>query len=398
MGERVTPKVIAIANHDTVDATMEVVWSSSDPSIVSGDTSGLTAIRPGVVQSVARFDTLQTQPLWIVSRLPAPFTLSATSEDTVVLKETEFVVSVQAESGKTRIPVENLYSWEASGTVLAERTSPTSFIAHETGSGSILFGLEDETTTVHFTSAEPGDFDLDGTLTTADILRLIHIALEIPPSPEDYEWIGADSNQDNVVDVVDLVALIDQLIGNPTNTKPQPMATISWEQVGTTLHVSGSSASFLVVELDEAGSAFSTGLHSEGAAKLWVLRPDAGGGIGLPILVNVTGRVMGVHGSTYPAGQVDRPIPRSLKSFPNPFNAQTIVSFAISTHSDLTLDIYSVLGQRVARLAEGLHNAGKYRISWNGQDDGNTRLGSGVYLAQLTTNTRTETVRMVLLQ
>lgn len=70
------------------------------------------------------------------------------------------------------------------------------------------------------------------------------------------------------------------------------------------------------------------------------------------------------------------------QNYPNPFNPSTVISFQIPVHSLVTLTVFNILGEKVASLASGHHEAGRYDYYW----DGRTTTGvasSGVYLYRL---------------
>jgi hypothetical protein len=79
--------------------------------------------------------------------------------------------------------------------------------------------------------------------------------------------------------------------------------------------------------------------------------------------------------------------------YPNPFNAQATISFSVSAEDWVTLKIYDVVGQEVARLAEGRFAAGDYRREFSGGG-----LSSGIYMAELTLGDRRELRKLVLLR
>lgn len=61
------------------------------------------------------------------------------------------------------------------------------------------------------------------------------------------------------------------------------------------------------------------------------------------------------------------------KVYPNPFNAATTIEIAVPIASKLTLEVYDILGRRVALLESGLVSAGLAQYSWGGT------AASGVY-------------------
>jgi hypothetical protein len=68
---------------------------------------------------------------------------------------------------------------------------------------------------------------------------------------------------------------------------------------------------------------------------------------------------------------------------PNPFNPQTQLSYYLPEASQVKVDIYNVLGQKVRDLFEGHQNAGTHILIWNGRDNSGKQLSSGVYLYRL---------------
>jgi cytochrome c peroxidase len=60
----------------------------------------------------------------------------------------------------------------------------------------------------------------------------------------------------------------------------------------------------------------------------------------------------------------------------NPFNPNTEFSFAVAQEQLVIIDVYNLLGQKVAGLVNTVYPAGTYRVGFSGQD-----LPSGVYLA-----------------
>jgi hypothetical protein len=80
-------------------------------------------------------------------------------------------------------------------------------------------------------------------------------------------------------------------------------------------------------------------------------------------------------------------------SYPNPFNAATSISYNLPAASDVSLDIYDILGRKVGTLASGHQEAGPHHVVWNAGDT-----PSGVYFYRLKAGERTETNRMLLLK
>lgn len=83
---------------------------------------------------------------------------------------------------------------------------------------------------------------------------------------------------------------------------------------------------------------------------------------------------------------------------PNPFNAQTAISYQLPRAGEVELIIYNIAGQRVKELVARKQSAGRHQILWNGTDDAGRPVGSGVYFYRLSTDTWARTRRMLLLK
>jgi len=80
-------------------------------------------------------------------------------------------------------------------------------------------------------------------------------------------------------------------------------------------------------------------------------------------------------------------------NYPNPFNVSTTISYTLPYQSNVTLDIYDILGRKVETLNNGNQSAGSHSIIWNA--DG---FSSGVYFYKLTAGEYKHTQKMMLLK
>ena len=85
-------------------------------------------------------------------------------------------------------------------------------------------------------------------------------------------------------------------------------------------------------------------------------------------------------------------------NYPNPFNSDTVIGFALPVAEEVELAVYNVAGQRVATLVQGLRPSGVYNVRWDGRSDDGQPLASGVYLYRLRTHSREQTQRLLLLR
>lgn len=96
------------------------------------------------------------------------------------------------------------------------------------------------------------------------------------------------------------------------------------------------------------------------------------------------------------------PLPKKftlLGNFPNPFNPETKIEFSVPEQERYSIEIFNVLGQSVKVLADNeIANEGTNQISWNGTDEHNSLVPSGVYFYKITFGNETKVSKMLLLK
>jgi hypothetical protein len=93
------------------------------------------------------------------------------------------------------------------------------------------------------------------------------------------------------------------------------------------------------------------------------------------------------------------PVHTALKTnYPNPFNPITKISFDLSKDSNVQINVYNIRGQRVKTLTDAFHKAGSHSVIWNGTDNANRAVGSGVYFYKMTADDFNDTRKMILLK
>jgi len=97
---------------------------------------------------------------------------------------------------------------------------------------------------------------------------------------------------------------------------------------------------------------------------------------------------------SFSEGETDLPSEFALLSnYPNPFNASTVIEYQLPTSSSVKLEVYNLLGSKVATLVNGEQEAGYKSVTW-----GASEVSSGVYFYKLTAGDYTETRRMMLVK
>lgn len=101
-------------------------------------------------------------------------------------------------------------------------------------------------------------------------------------------------------------------------------------------------------------------------------------------------------GLVKPPAQTSAGLPGSFvlnEAYPNPFNTQCLITFAIPKESKVTIEVFNILGQEVATLLDEMRQAGEHSVVFNASG-----ISSGVYFYRLSAGDYSETKSMILLK
>ncbi len=84
-------------------------------------------------------------------------------------------------------------------------------------------------------------------------------------------------------------------------------------------------------------------------------------------------------------------------NYPNPFNPSTMIPYQLPTAMYVRLEVFNILGQRVATLVDGEQPAGFHTASWDATDAAGEAVAAGVYLYRLSGDEAEITRSMVLI-
>ncbi len=101
--------------------------------------------------------------------------------------------------------------------------------------------------------------------------------------------------------------------------------------------------------------------------------------------------------------QTDSQIPEAFslsQNYPNPFNPSTTIEFGVPAGAShmVTLKIYNMLGQTVKVLINEPMPPGRHSIVWNGLDDFNRPIASGVYFYRMQAGDVTQVKKLILMK
>ena len=199
------------------------------------------------------------------------------------------------------------------------------------------------------------DVNEDGSINKTDLLLVVvNIGVDPPTIPR------ADVNRDGRITVADLQLVIDNLDDPTTATAP-----ILAKDVSMVFN-----PKLLYAELNHVG----TEAQAFSAAIALLQR----------LLANI-----------HPQKT------QLLANYPNPFNPETWLPYQLANDAEVTIRIYSSTGQLVRQLDIGFQQAGYYigkarAAYWDGRNDLDERLASGVYFFQLSAGDFTATRKMLI--
>jgi len=113
------------------------------------------------------------------------------------------------------------------------------------------------------------------------------------------------------------------------------------------------------------------------------LRSDPGGG----------------RGMAEQGGATEQPAQLALlPNSPNPFNPETVFTFALPQAGHVTLGVYDLAGRLVRTLVDGPLSEGWQAVTWDGRGNRGQRVASGVYFCRLEVGTRSLSRKVVVLK
>ncbi len=101
-------------------------------------------------------------------------------------------------------------------------------------------------------------------------------------------------------------------------------------------------------------------------------------------------------GGAVSVGEDDRTIPTGIQlsqNYPNPFNPTTNISFNLPQASQVSITVYTVMGQKVGTISNEMFAAGQHTVTWDAAG-----LASGTYMYRLSADNFSATRKMTLLK
>ena len=87
---------------------------------------------------------------------------------------------------------------------------------------------------------------------------------------------------------------------------------------------------------------------------------------------------------------------RLIGNYPNPFNPTTTIIFNLDKRENVKVEIFNHLGERIRTITEAELSPGENRVFWNGSNDDNNFVSSGIYIYKISTNSKSLFGKMIL--
>lgn len=89
---------------------------------------------------------------------------------------------------------------------------------------------------------------------------------------------------------------------------------------------------------------------------------------------------------------------RLLQNYPNPFNPETTIEYELPEKANVQINIFNGIGQLVKTFTPGSQPPGQHRLVWNGKNDKDQSLPSGLYYYQIKAGSFSDIRKMLLLK
>ena len=245
----------------------------------------------------------------------------------------------------------------------------------------------------------PGDLNNDESINILDVITLANMVLGTTEPTS-----SADINNDGGLNILDIITLVNMILNGRSIDNIQNIGNKAFiHQEGQVISLSANgNVAGIQMKIDAENiiineelklnvqSAFNNGIHniliygingetiSGNKIKLFTISGEYT--ISEVIIANILSNAMDVSLS-------EKILPNTFvleQNYPNPFNPSTNINFTIGSEEIINLNIYDLNGRLIKSLINNSNlNVGKYSIIWNGTNNNEVSVPSGMYFYKL---------------
>ncbi|MBD3386173.1 T9SS type A sorting domain-containing protein [candidate division KSB1 bacterium] len=89
---------------------------------------------------------------------------------------------------------------------------------------------------------------------------------------------------------------------------------------------------------------------------------------------------------------------RVMQNYPNPFNPSTLLSYRLERDGYVEIAVFNLHGERIKTLERGFQRAGEHSVGWDGCDNENVSVASGLYLIRVHTRNHEKIIKAMRLR
>jgi len=246
----------------------------------------------------------------------------------------------------------------------------------------VIESMEVQTEFVGFAEGEcthDGDVTGDSATNVLDVVAIVQAVIGNSELTED-QACRADINQDNTVNVLDVVAIVQSIVNGRDGA---PASSVEFIRTSQGLEMNANGVVDAVQLTLSHGDNFSIDLTDnafvaeystkDNQTTLMVVAPE-GNEIFTASGEYTIDEMIAANKDGYVA--TSQPVSFNLsEAYPNPFNPSTSLEISLNVASNVSITAYNVVGQMVSVIHDGNMDAGTHAITWNASD-----LASGMYI------------------
>ena len=112
--------------------------------------------------------------------------------------------------------------------------------------------------------------------------------------------------------------------------------------------------------------------------------------------------IAGVYGENLVTTSIDD-LPFASRTFlcqnyPNPFNPSTTIEYSVGRQGRVVIEIFNINGQRIRLLINETRDPGKYRATWDGKNEYDQPVATGIYFCRLRVDKNSSVRKMLIIR